>query len=604
MSESILIYVAGNPELYPLEYYDAQSGEYRGAIPELLADFAAEEGYELVYYEAGASDRRSQMSANLQVDLVSGAVSGERFENTAGRLVLYETDGASCGVAFTESAPESFVNALTAYAAERTAADVTGELLAASEPPAAGNSLAIPAIAALAVALCAALAALALVWRRGKRRISAAGAALGVDPDTGFPDRYGFEKAFGERVNANNRPLYFVLSFRFKLEHIGRVGGPGEIRRFRSYAAGVLRRFASGDDALCCGEAGSFLVLRQAENELAASGWASSVLGEIRGFPATGAGLGAGDASAGVFSLAYNACGWEEAAYYAGQCAEEAGDAGQDVLICGEGQRRAFDEERVLLADMQRALENGEFQLSLQFFVSGDGGRIEGGEALSRWLHPKLGLLGANRFIPLFEREKRIDKLDLYILERSCRFLQRLREAGAGDFYISCNFSRCSFSQPGIIERCREIIERYDFPRRELIIEITESGRIEPEQDAQMRENIIAVRSMGLRVMLDDFGMGYATFHDLQDYPMDGLKLDKSLVDKIDTQQGREIIDCIVRTGHDLGLVILAEGVEKEWQAQMLRELGCDYMQGYLFAVPLPEDEAARRIAGREKTDA
>ena len=129
-------------------------------------------------------------------------------------------------------------------------------------------------------------------------------------------------------------------------------------------------------------------------------------------------------------------------------------------------------------------------------------------------------------------------------------------------------------------------------------MEITESGYINPAEAGQMRANILAVRSLGVQVMLDDFGMGYATFHDLQEFPMDGLKLDKSLVDTIDTEQGKVIVDGIVRTGHKLGLVVLAEGVEEEWQVDALKALNCDLLQGYLFSPPIPASEALRRVAG------
>ena len=112
-------------------------------------------------------------------------------------------------------------------------------------------------------------------------------------------------------------------------------------------------------------------------------------------------------------------------------------------------------------------------------------------------------------------------------------------------------------------------------------------------------KNIQAVRSLGIRVMLDDFGMGYTTFHDLLEFPMDGLKLDKSLVDRLSTEPGKIVLGGIIDTAHKLGLSVLAEGVEEEWQVDELRRMGCDLLQGYLFSIPLPASEAMRRITGR-----
>ena len=219
-----------------------------------------------------------------------------------------------------------------------------------------------------------------------------------------------------------------------------------------------------------------------------------------------------------------------------------------------------------------------------------------GGEALSRWKHPRLGLLGPDRYIPWLEEDGRISQLDLYCLEKSCAFLEDLDRREIRTFFLSCNVSRRTFSMPGFSRQCLEIVQRYTFTRKLLILEVTESQRTNREQAGQMLENILDIRSSGMRVMFDDFGVGFSSFHDLQDYPMDGLKLDKMLVDNMCTQRGRILLRVLVKTGHKLGMTILAEGVEEEEQIRTLRELRCDVLQGFRFSVPLPLEEARRRI--------
>ena len=151
------------------------------------------------------------------------------------------------------------------------------------------------------------------------------------------------------------------------------------------------------------------------------------------------------------------------------------------------------------------------------------------------------------------------------------------------------------------MERCRALLEQYNFPRRELIVEITESGAIRSEDAAQMRANILAMRKLGVQILFDDFGMGYAAFRDLQEYPMDGLKLDREFVENMGTEQGQAITEGIIRTGHRLGITILAEGVEHEWQVKALQTLRCDLLQGYFFAMPITVEEAFQRIVGDGK---
>ena len=219
-----------------------------------------------------------------------------------------------------------------------------------------------------------------------------------------------------------------------------------------------------------------------------------------------------------------------------------------------------------------------------------------GGETLSRWKHPRLGLLGPDRYIPDLEGDGRISALDLFGLERTCAFLEDLDRQGIRDFFLSCNFSRRTFAAPDFARRCIEIIGRHSFARKLLILEVTETQQIDRREAAQMLDNILRIRRQGARVIFDDFGMGFSSFHDLQDYPMDGLKLDKELVDNMGTERGRIILRALVDTGHRMGMTILAEGVENEEQIQLLRDLRCDVLQGFRFSVPLPAEEARKRI--------
>ncbi len=129
-----------------------------------------------------------------------------------------------------------------------------------------------------------------------------------------------------------------------------------------------------------------------------------------------------------------------------------------------------------------------------------------------------------------------------------------------------------------------------------LILEVTESQQLSDAETAQMLRNIATVREFGTRVIFDDFGVGFSSFHDLQDGLMDGLKLDKELVDNMWTKKGRIILQALVDAGHRIGMTILAEGVETDEQIETLRQLHCDAFQGFRFSVPLPLEEAWKRI--------
>lgn len=600
MQKTSFIYVAGNPALYPLEYYDPVSQEYRGAIPRLLADFAAKCGYNLVYCQPGAADRRRELAEDPQVQVISGVASGEHFPGSAGALTLYRTEAAGTaaeyGLVFTETAPEAFVRALTGYAAERGEDAAMGELLAAVEEPLSGTAHALSAGSASGERRSVPMDVLLTVSRWEERQLEA---ERELDACTGLCNQTGLERMFRETVREEDRGRCAMFCFHFDLWHIEHVGGPGAAEEFLRYAAGALRRSAPGGAVLARGDSGDFFLLCRADSADTARDWARRMLDAVQTAPCAGVPGSCRDASVGIVPLASCGCDCRQGIYYARQCAVNAGCSSQQVKICGAHDCGICEEQRELLADLEQGLRSGDFRLYLQLIVRAKSFEIAGGEALSRWMHPERGLLNPDRYIPLLEQEGRIEPLDFYNLDQACSFLEQLHKKHQGEFFLSANLSRRSFLRAELVQRCREIVERYEFPRHELMIEITESGCVRGEEIERLRKNIQAVRSLGIRVMLDDFGMGYTTFHDLLEFPMDGLKLDKSLVDRLSTEPGKIVLGGIIDTAHKLGLSVLAEGVEEEWQVDELRRMGCDLLQGYLFSIPLPASEAMRRITGR-----
>ena len=166
------------------------------------------------------------------------------------------------------------------------------------------------------------------------------------------------------------------------------------------------------------------------------------------------------------------------------------------------------------------------------------------------------------------ESEGLIHKLDYWCLESACAFLEELHSRGASTFFLSCNFSRDTFARSDFVQRCKAIIEGYRFPRELLILELTESVSV--GQLSLIRSNMLALREYGVSIALDDFGEGFTSFSDLQEYPVDGIKLDKRLVDNVLTKNGSAILRGMIQVGHELGLTLLAEGVESLAQARAL----------------------------------
>ena len=593
-----IIFVAGNPALYPLEYYDAGSGSYRGAIPEFLQRFGEEYGYRVQYLEPGSEDRRAELAEARQVDIISGCLSGERYQHTTAQpLVLLTAEEGGTETAYalylTTAAPEGLRAELREFAAATGSTQWTGALLAqASEgtPTAAPLGL-LGGLGAAALLLACALIAALRAYRRERRR----GVELHLtDAETGLGTEEALKEAFSHLERSQDRANYALLCFHLALDEVGRTWGREQAAALLARAAETLKAAGGPGDILAhCG--GDIYALKRFDSAQGAREWAREVRERICA-GVSGGRLREEDVTVGVHPLAKNHGGLEQTMFHAHQCALAAARDGTGERLCGTELCRSCEERWQLLGDFDSALERHEFQLYLQFFVDSYNFRMVGGEALSRWNHPRLGRLDPGRYIPLLEGDGRIGALDLYGLELTCAFLEELGRAGVEDFFISCNFARRTFSEPGFAGKCIEIVERHEFRRKLLIMEVTESQQLSRRQNEQMLKNIVEVRRHGVRVIFDDFGMGFSSFHDLQDYPMDGLKLDKELVDNMGTEQGKIILGALVETGHRMGLTILAEGVETDEEISALRELHCDVMQGFRFSFPLPAHEARRRI--------
>jgi len=255
--------------------------------------------------------------------------------------------------------------------------------------------------------------------------------------------------------------------------------------------------------------------------------------------------------------------------------------------------------ERLSLAnDMRRALEGGQFYLAYQPKVAASDGRILGFEALLRWRHPERGEISAQRFIKVAEETGLIVPIGVEVLGAATRTMADWRARGLEGVTMAINLSAQELAHPHIYDRVREALESSGLPGAALEIEITESALIrDPRHVAPLLRKL---RALGLRIAIDDFGTGYSSLNYLRQFRVDVLKIDQTFVKEIDnSSRARVIPQAVVALGQALQMSTVAEGVETESQAAILREMGCDQLQGYGVGRPLPRAEAERMLAAR-----
>ncbi|HJQ31250.1 MAG TPA: EAL domain-containing protein [Pyrinomonadaceae bacterium] len=255
-----------------------------------------------------------------------------------------------------------------------------------------------------------------------------------------------------------------------------------------------------------------------------------------------------------------------------------------------------------LETDLRRAVEREEFVVHYQPIVSLSDDSIQGFEALVRWQHPERGLVAPSEFISVAEETGLIIPLGRWVLRESCRQMHRLQAASpARPLSLSVNLSGKQFMQPDLVGQVKQILAETGFDPHRLHLEITESSVIENTET--VTEMLMQLRALGVRLSMDDFGTGYSSLSYLHRFPIHTLKIDRSFVSGGDGEN--EIVRTIIMLARNMGMDIVAEGVETKEQLAYLKQLKCEYGQGFLFSHPLDLDTACKLLesAGAGLTD-
>jgi diguanylate cyclase (GGDEF)-like protein len=404
-----------------------------------------------------------------------------------------------------------------------------------------------------------------------------------VDALTDLPNRTRFLEAFGRLTPGAGGAVMVVNVDRFALINnaLGHLVGDRLLRA----VAGQLQPLVPPGGMLARLWGDQFAFLLEGADPDAARRFADTVLAALRD-PVTLDGQRL-DIEAGVGIALYPDDGLDAATLL--RRAELAlGTAKRrhaGIAFARETGGEPAHEQLSLIGDMRRALAAGEFTLAYQPKLALAGGRIVAVEALLRWQHPERGSIAPARFIPFAEQTGFIREITPWVLESSVRQAAAWHAAGL-DIAVSANLSTLDLLDPHLGRRVRDLLERYAVPARCLCLEITESALMDDPALAQAHLDELA--GLGIKLSIDDYGVGQASLAYLKSLPVDELKLDRSFITAItESPRNAAIVESTIMLSHALGLTVVAEGVETPAELRWLREHGCDMAQGYGIGRPM-----------------
>ena len=593
-----VIIVSGNPDLFPLEYCDSRTSGYNGVIPELYKKFSEESNYKIEYIDNGSTDRRIENYEDSQADIISGVVSDELIqakEDESEIIIMYSTiDGVQYDfkIIISERASNAFKNEFTEFIKrESEEKEITNILETVSVKSERSKDMMGTYILfntlAISILFVIVIAALINKIKKLKRREY-------MDSVTGINNFQYLQNNFAKKINDKTRILYHVVYIEPDIKTIYRIADRNEVEKFFKYIVGILYNHTNNNDMVVKLTDDNFLVLKQADNKEDVFKWTETILTEIEEYTAKMNKNFISKAWAGIYSLSKKDTDLDSIIEKAKYSSEYARENNRVYAECNAEIYNMFEERTRLEDRIRTALFEDEFIPYVQFITDTKTGKIAGGEVVSRWQHPYRGLLLPEKYIEIMENNQYIQPLDFKMLEKACELLEYIySKNNRNDFFLACNISRKTLISYNFSKSLNELISNYHFPRNALVLEIN-AERHYTGDIGFVKDDIL--KNTNCRFTLDDFGTGHMAFIDINIENFDIIKIDKKLVNIINTDIGEKIIRGLINTSHDINKTVFAEGVDTQSIYDKLINLGCDFVQGKKVFYALPAAEAIKEL--------
>lgn len=437
------------------------------------------------------------------------------------------------------------------------------------------------------LSLILSISVFAVVYRHNQRELEE---SISIDKLTGLPNRTGFENAASDLLRQHPRNEYVIIEF--DIDNFKMINDAYGYTMGDSLLLGLAETMAGWREYehLCARiDADDFILLAE---------WSESLIPGLRDLLKEAVREMEFLESFGDVNFTFGAYRIEDHGELIKTIMDKANIAHKTAKVHEHKALIWYDErllEKLKLENRYKdQLHHGiaaeEFQMYLQPKVELSSMKVVGAEALVRWELPGSGLIYPDDYIPLFEENGSIAELDFYMLEKACSYLRKQLDLGCSPFSVAVNFSRVTLYQPMFLDRFLEIVDSYQLPHACIELEVTESAFNKIADSVLQLLN--SLKEAGFYVSMDDFGAGYSNLNMLSRLPIQFIKLDREFIWEIErNEKVKGIIACVVDLAHAMDIRVVCEGVEQEAHVAFLRNIGCDYVQGYYFSKPIPQEE-------------
>lgn len=594
------MYVAGSRDDYPFEYYDKDTEEFKGIVPDMLKRISEESGIDFVYINGSGKDK-IMLAENLQVEVVCLSEISEDMSYVKDSTVLFSFESDTDEIkkyylACTEIADADKFMLIENAVKKLSDDEKNGIYLSYASEERKVKYVWIVVACAFSIVLLAVIVYLVFLIRKMQRKNDI---DRMTDPETGMGNMQFFKYHFRYTLGDISRSLYYLAYIILDSSYLRSYHGDNSFEEVLKHTALVLSEYTGDREISARITENGFAFAFQSGNDEDANIRLKEIMTRLNCFEQ----IKEENNKLVFHCAAYHLCGTDKNCelllFNLRRNCSKILNTDQQVVICDTHSMNKILEEKRITESIIKGFENNEFKMYLQFIVDNKTKQIVSAEALSRWDSRDKGLIGPVKYIESMGNAGLISRHDFYMFELACRQLEAWDKTEYGYISISCNFTRITLSEENFIDKVKMISNAYTFDKSKLSIEITEDA-IEKNRETVIR-NVVSCKELGFKAYLDDLGSGFTSLANLCDYPVDVVKIDRDILLKTETKKGKDLFSGIVALAHSLNIRVICEGVETKEQETFVSESECDFVQGWYYSKVLPLEECESFVSEHKK---